>query len=154
MLFGILMLLEESPRSLVAETWSHWLSLFQFIYSPVLRLKFHSILGVSHSVWCKFLKFYKEIFIKWGKDLSSPATLPSTAACHFIWYNKHIQIGNISIYLYNFLNRNLNFVGQPFDTDGKLKSWECIKYQFLLNNNMQFQYWQILHALSQHCKKL
>ena len=94
----------------------------------------------SHSILCKFPKFYKEIFIRWGKHLSSPATLPSTVACQFIWFNKHIEIDNKSIYLYNFSNRNLNFVGQLFDTDGKLKSWDCVKHQFLLKNNMQFQY--------------
>ena len=88
-----------------------------------------------------------------GKNLSSPTTLPSRVACQFIWHNKHIQIGNKYIYLYNFSNRNLNFVGQLFDTDGKLKSWECIKHQFLLKKNMQFQYRQIIHALPQHWKE-
>ena len=37
----------------------------------------HSNLEVSHSILCKFPKFYKEIFIRWGKHLSTPATLPS-----------------------------------------------------------------------------
>ena len=88
-----------------------------------------------------------------GKHLSSPATLPSTVACQFIWFNKHIQIDNKSIYLYNFLNRNLNFVGQLFDTDGKFKSQDCVKHELLLKNNMQFQYRQIIHALLQHWKE-
>ena len=48
---------------------------------------------------------------------------------------------------------NLNFVGQLFDTHGKLKPQECIKHQFLLKNNMQFQYRQIIHALPQHWKE-
>ena len=117
------------------------------------NFKFHSNLEVSHSILCKFPKFYKEIFIRWGKHLSSLATLPSTVACQFIWFNKHIQIDNKSIYLYNFSNRNLNFVGQLFDTDGKLKSWDCVKHQFLLKNNMQFQYRQIIHAFPQHWKE-
>ena len=85
---------------------------------------------------------------RWGKHVFSPATLPSTVACQFIWYNKHIQIGNKNIYLYSFSNRNfiglhfigINFIGLHFDTDGKFKSWECIKDQFLLKDNMQFQY--------------
>ena len=45
------------------------------------NFKFHSNLEVSHSILCKFPKFYKEIFIRWGKHLSSPATLPPTVAC-------------------------------------------------------------------------
>ena len=72
------------------------------------KIKFHSNLEVSHSILCKFPKCYKEIFIRWYRDLPSPATLPSTVS----WYNKHVEIDNKNIYLYNFLNRNLNFVGQ------------------------------------------
>ena len=107
------------------------------------QFKFHSNLGVSHSILCKFPKFYKEIFLRWDKHLFSPATLPSTVVCQFIWFKKHIQIDNKSIYLDNFWNRSLNFVGQLFATDGKLKSWDCVRYHFLLKNNMQFQYRQL-----------
>ena len=63
------------------------------------KIKFHSNLEVSHSILCKFPKFYKEMFIRWDKYLSSPATLPPIVACQFIWYNKHTQIDNESIYL-------------------------------------------------------
>ena len=88
-----------------------------------------------------------------GNYFSSTATLPSVVACQFVWYNKHIQFGNKIIYLYNFSNRNLNFVGQLFDADGKMKSWECIKHQVLLKKKIQFQYWQVIHALPQHWKE-
>ena len=118
------------------------------------NFKFHSNLEVSHSILCKFPKFYKDIFIRWGKHLASPATLPPTVACQFIWYNKHIQIDSKSIYLHNFSNRNLNFVGQLFDTDGKLKPWESVKQQFFHKHNMQFQYRQIIYALPQHWKEI
>ena len=58
------------------------------------NFKFHSNLEVSHSILCKFPKFYNEIFTRWGKHLSSLATLPSSVTCQFIWCNKHIHIGN------------------------------------------------------------
>ena len=96
------------------------------------NFKFHSNLEISHSILCKFPKFYKEIFIRWGKHLSSPATLPSTISSQFVWYNKHIQTDNKSIYLYNFSNMNLNFVGQLINTDGKLKPWEGVKQHAVL----------------------
>ena len=48
---------------------------------------------------------------------------------------------------------NLNFVGQLFDADGKLKPREWVKHQFLLKNNMQFQYRQIALVLPQHWKE-
>ena len=117
------------------------------------NFKFHSSLEVSHSILCKFPRFYKEVIIRWGKHLSSPATLPSIVACQFIWHNKHIQIDNKSTYFYTFSNSNINFVGQLFDTNGEMKSWECIKHRFSLKKNMQFQYLQIIHALPQHWKE-
>ena len=124
-------------------------------YSPALmkNFKFHSNLEVSHSILCKFPKFYREIFTRRVKHYSSPATLPSTVGCQFIWYNMHILTGNKSTYLYSFSNKNLNFIGQLFDTDRRLKPWECIKQQFLLKNNMKFQYLQIILALPQHWKE-
>ena len=36
--------------------------------------KFYSNLEVSHSILRKFLKFYRELFIRWAKHLASPAT--------------------------------------------------------------------------------
>ena len=119
-------------KRLFNNNFHQWKLIPLYLIHQYLRknFKFHSNLEGSHSILCKFPKFYKEIFIRWGKHLSSPATLPSTVACQFIWFNKHIQIDNKSIYLYNFSNRNLNFVGQLFDTDGKLKFWDCIKQVF------------------------
>ena len=79
--------------------------------------------------------------------------MSSKVACQFIWRNKHIQIDNKSTYFYSFSNSNLNFTGELFDTDGKLKSWDCTKHQFSLKNNMQFQYLHIIHDLPQHGKE-
>ena len=45
------------------------------------------------------------------------------------------------------------FICQLFDTDGKLKSLECVKHQFLFKNNMQFHYRQIIHSLPLHWKE-
>ena len=129
-----------------------WKIIPLYLFRQYLGKNFN--LQVSHSILRKFPKFHKEIFIRWGKHLASPATLRSTVACQFIWYNKHIQIDNKSIYLYNFSNRNLNFVGQLFGTDSTLKPWESVKQQFFLKSNMQFQYWQIIHALPQHWKEI
>ena len=49
------------------------------------NFKFHYNLEVSHSILCKFPKFYKEILIKWGKRLSSLATLLSTVGCMTVY---------------------------------------------------------------------
>ena len=51
------------------------------------NFKFYSNVEVVHSILCK---------LRWSKHLSLPSALPSTVAYQFIWYNKHIQIGNKS----------------------------------------------------------
>ena len=68
--------------------------IYLYIYIYIYRLyllrhymgnyfKLHSNLEVSHSILCKFPKLRKEIFIRWGKHRSLPATLSSTVACFF-----------------------------------------------------------------------
>ena len=76
--------------------------------------KFHSNLEISHSVLHNFPKFYQELFFRWSKYLFSPATLLSTVACQFIWFSKHIKIGNKSICFQSLSNNNLNFVWSTF----------------------------------------
>ena len=112
-----------------------WIPLYLIRQYLGKNFKFHSNLEVSHSILYKFPKFHKE---KYSLDWVN--TFLHRLLCRQQW---HVSLfGITSIYLYNFSNRNLNFVGQLFDTDGKLKSWECKKRQFLLKNNMQFHYRQ------------
>ena len=102
-------------KRLFDNNFHQWKLIPVYFIRQYLGKKFHSNLKVCHSILCKLPKFYKEIFIRLGKHLSSPATLPATVACQFIWFNKHIQIDSKSIYLCNFSNRNLNFLGQLFE---------------------------------------
>ena len=142
-------------KSLFDNNFYQWKVILLYLIRRYLgsNFKFHFNLEVSPSTLCKFPRFYKEVIIRWGKHLFSPATLLSTVACQFIWHNKHIQIGNKSTCLYSFSNSNLNLIVQLFDTDGKVKSWQYIKNRFSLKNNMYFQYFQIIHALTQHWKE-
>ena len=71
----------------------------------------------------------------------------------FIWFNKYIKIDNSSVYIKYFSNKNLNFVGELFETDGKIKPWEKIKTLYNLPNNMEFCWMQIVHALPKSWKK-
>ena len=112
------------------------------------NFKFPSNLEVSRYVLRTLSKFYQGLFFRWSKYLCSPATLPSTVACQFIQFKKHIKIDKKIICFNSLSNNNLNFVGQPFDFDGSIKSqWECLKDQFRLKNNIQFQCWQNMHGI-------
>ena len=87
------------------------------------------------------------MFNNWAKHLSSPVTLPSTIVSQCIWFNKKIQIDKKSVYLSSIAENGLNFVGQLFDGNGKLISWEVLKTQFNLLDRNKFQWLQIIHAI-------
>ena len=44
-------------------------------------------------------------------------------------------------------DKRLNFVGQLFDREGKLKTFECLKDELSLTNNQKFKLFEIIHAL-------
>ena len=103
------------------------------------NFKFHSNLEISRYVLRTLSKFYQGLFFRWGKYLCCPATLPSTVAYQFVQLKKHIKIDKKSICFNSLLNNNLNFVGQPFDFDGSIKSqWECLKTSFDLKITFSF----------------
>ena len=110
---------------------------------------FHSNLEISLSVVRNFLKFDQELFFRWSKYFSSPVTLPSTVACQFTWFNKHVKIDNKNNCFHSLSNNNLNFPGKLFDFDDSIKFCECLKNQFRIKNNMQFHCWEIKHAIPQ-----
>ena len=41
----------------------------------------------------------------------------------YLWFNKHIKIRNNSIYLPDFSNHGINFIGNLVDTNGNYKSF-------------------------------
>ena len=79
------------------------------------NFKFHSNLEISRSVLWAFLNFIKSYFLD-----------------------------GVNVFLLQLhYHLNLNFVGWIFDFDVSIKSWECLKDQFQLKNNMQSQFWPI-----------
>ena len=111
------------------------------------NFKFHSNLALPDHILVKFPKFYQEIFTRWGKSLSSNAIIPSTIANQFIWFNNLLKIDHKVIFLQQFSDNNLNFVGQLFNSDGSLKSWDFLKTEFFLTEKLKFQWMQLIHAL-------
>ena len=43
-------------------------------------------------------------------------------------------------------DEGLNFVGQVFDSDGKLKTYECLKDELFLTNSEKFKMFPVIHA--------
>ena len=74
-----------------------------------------------------FPRFLKEILTRWSKYLFFSVSLPSTSTSQFLWFNKYIKVDRKCIYFRDFSKNGLNFVGQLFDLQGKLKNWPAIK---------------------------
>ena len=53
----------------------------------------------------------------------SPNVL-SAVASQFFWYNEHIKFDNNTIYNCYFSHKNLNQIGDLFENNGKMRSWE------------------------------
>ena len=84
---------------------------------------------------------------RWGKYLSSPPKVLSAVASQFIWYNEYIKIDNNTIYNCYFSQKNLNHIGDLFENNGKMKSWEDLRAKLGLDDNKKFYWRQIIHAI-------
>ena len=117
------------------------------------NFKFHPNLGLRNFSLKIFLKYSQEIIYRWSKYLSSPPSLRSSIAFQFLWLNKDIQIDYKCVIFSNFLKNQINFVGQLFDSDGKLHCWEFLKETYLFSQNMKFKWFQLIRILPREWKE-
>ena len=106
------------------------------------NFKFHPNLSLKEFPLKIFPKYYQEIIYRWSKYLSLPPFLSSSIAFQFLWHS----IDNKCVIFPNFLKNGINFVGQLFDSDGKLHCWEFLKEKYLLSQNMKFKLFQLTHT--------
>ena len=110
------------------------------------KIKFHSNVDITKCSLNSFLRFYKEILTCWSKYLSFPVSLPSTIISQFLWFNKNLKEDGKCIYFRDCSKKGLNFVGQLFDFEGKLKN-RTIKNEHDLLESKSFQWVQLVDAL-------
>ena len=70
---------------------------------------------------------------------------PSAILSQFLWFNSQIQIGNKSVFFSSFSERNINFVGQLFKTDGAVKPWKQLQEEYGLANKLKIKWIQLIH---------
>ena len=116
------------------------------------NFKFHSNLSYDTKLLTSFPVFYKNIFRYWSQHFTVSPDLPSCILSSFLWYNKDILISNKPIYFKHFSNNNLNYVTQLFDDTGNTKEWVKLKHEFNLNNNLYFNWMQLIHSIPQKWK--
>ena len=79
----------------------------------------------------------------------SPKRL-SAVAFQFIWYDEYIKIGNSTIYYCYFTQKIPNHIGDFFENDSKMRSWEDLRAKLGLDNNKRF-YWGINYLHNPSC---
>ena len=111
------------------------------------KFLFHSNLKVNKKLTKSFPKYYREIINTWGSKFSSQTLVPSAILSQFLWFNNQIQIGNKSVFFPSFSERNINFVGQLFKTDGTVKPSKQLQEGYGLGNKLKFKWIQLIHSL-------
>ena len=114
---------------------------------------FHSNLVFNDALLKNFPPFYKSIFINWKNLFSSSPNIPSCILSEFLWFNKHINIGNENIFFKSFSEKNINFVNSIVADNGSFKKWEIIKNEYDLKNQDYFHYIQLIDAIPISWKK-
>ena len=118
------------------------------------NFKFHSNLSYDTKLLTSFPVFYKNIFHYWSQHFTVSPELPSCILSTFLWYNKDILISNKPIYFKHFSNNNLNYVTQLFYYTGNTKEWVKLKHEFNFNNNLCFNWMQLIHSIRQKWKNI
>ena len=111
------------------------------------KFVFHSNLKVNKKLTKSFLKYYREIINTWGSKFLCQTLEQSAILSQFLWFNSQIQIGNKGVFFSSFTERNINFVGQLFKTDGAVKQWKQLQEEYGLANKLNFKWIQLIHSL-------
>ena len=71
----------------------------------------------------------------------------SAVPSQFIWYNEYIKNDNNTIYHCYFSQKNLNHIGDLFENNGKMRSWEDLRAKLGSDDNKKFYCRQIIHPI-------
>ena len=95
------------------------------------KFKFHESLDIPRYVIRKMLGFYREILLNCRKCLCYDPSVKSTILSQqYLWFNKHIKIGNNSVYFSHFSNPGISFIDNLVNINGMYKSWDTIKHEY------------------------
>ena len=66
---------------------------------------------------------YKDIIDSWCKYYSCTPEVSFLVSLQFLLYNSYTKIDNRAVCYKDFADKKINYVSNPFDENGKLKSW-------------------------------
>ena len=111
------------------------------------HFKFHSNLDFSDDTVKCFPSFYKSMFLNWKKFFYVNPCVPSCILNQVLWFNKVIQINRKPVFYKKFSLNNINFLMQLVDNYGSFKNWHTVKHEYDLQNNLYFQWMQLVNAI-------
>ena len=94
----------------------------------------------------KLPPFYKEIEELWSEFCFQKIDTNSTSYSESLWYNSHIRINNETLFIREFHLAGINKVGDLYESDGKLKSFDQLS-QNNLPKEMYFKWMQLIDAI-------
>ena len=118
------------------------------------NFKFHNNIELSNDILSKCPSFYQDIFIKWINNYTEKPTLPFMILSEFIWFNSNIKVDSKPVHFSFFSDKNLNFIGQLFNDNGKIEPWEDIEIEFHLQDTKKIYWLQIIDALPKSWKDI
>ena len=90
--------------------------------------------------------FYKEIVEFWSEFSFQKIDTNSTSHSESLWYDSHIRINNDTLFIREFHLAGINKVGDLYESDGKLKSFDQLS-QNNLPKEMYFKWMQLIDAI-------
>ena len=118
------------------------------------HFKFHSNLDFSDDIVKCFPSFYKSMFLNWKKFFHVNPCVPSCILNQVLWFNKFIQINRKPVFYKKFSSNNINFLMQLVDRNGVFKNWNTLKHEYDLQNNLYFQWMQLISAIPSNWKNI
>ena len=99
-----------------------------------------------------FPSFYREIILNRKKHLAMMTEISSCISSQYLWYNKSIQVDNVSIYFLPFSEKSINYILKIFSDNGSIKKWHDFKKEYNLHESSDFKWLELVDSITERWK--
>ena len=112
-----------------------------------MNFSFHANLSFNLGLVDSLQEFYKQIIINWSTYFVSNSKIPSCIQSNCLWQNRHLWIHNRPVYVQSLADRHVNFLDNLLDGSGNFKSWNELKTEFKLADNLYISWMQLINSI-------
>ena len=87
--------------------------------------------------------------LNWEQYLSTDPETISGILSQNPWFNKRIITDNSTVNFTKFSQKNINFIDQLVNEFCQFQKWKTLKDEYHLDNDMYFQWAQLIQAIPQ-----